>query len=133
LHVGHGLHRRPGLVLQTILITERRAIIMADQPETTETEQPKTTTHLRYDKMDTQFASQFILNASREEIIVNFSPGPLLDPQTNQQLLPINTRIAMTPQGAARLAQALANVLKNLQVQAQSTSAAGNPNPDSVN
>lgn len=104
---------------------------MADQPETTEAQQPKTTTHLRYEKMDTQFASQFILNASREEIIINFSPGPLPDPQTNQQLLPINTRIAMTPQGAARLAQALTNVLKNLQVQAQSTATAGGS--DSVN
>jgi hypothetical protein len=34
-------------------------------------------------------------------------------------MLPINTRIAMTPHGAARLAQTLSNALKNMQAAAQ--------------
>ena len=68
---------------------------------------------LRYDSMDTMFASQFIVNASREEIILNLSPGYIAEPGTNERLLPIQTRVAMTPQGAARLAQTLSNVLRN--------------------
>jgi hypothetical protein len=56
---------------------------------------------------------------------VNFSPGAIADPQTNQQMLPINTRIAMTPNGAARLVQTLTNVLKNLQAAAQTKTTEG--------
>jgi len=106
---------------------------MAKNPEATEPEQHKVSMHVRYEKMETQFASQFIVNATREEIIVNFSPGAIADPQTNQQLLPINTRIAMTPHGAARLAQTLSNALKNLQAAAQPKAATGEGHPESLN
>ena len=106
---------------------------MADESNTTEQEAHTTSMRLRYDNMDTQFASQFVVNSTREEIIVNFSPGPLPDPQTNQQLLPINSRIAMTPQGAARLAKTLNNELKNMQAAAQSRTAAEDAKPESLN
>jgi hypothetical protein len=39
----------------------------------------------------------------------------MADPGTDEQLLPIHTRIAMTPQGAARLANTLAGALKKMQ------------------
>ncbi len=74
---------------------------MAKKTAPPDNEQKKIAMHVRYENLETQFASQFIVNPTREEIIVNFSPGPIADPQTNQQLLPINTRIAMTPHGAA--------------------------------
>ena len=107
---------------------------MAKKSEVKDPEQQKTSMHVRYEKMETQFASQFIVNATREEIIVNFSPGAIADPQTNQQLLPINTRIAMTPHGAARLAQTLSNVLKNMQAAAQPKAATDEEsNPESLN
>ena len=96
---------------------------MAKKPEATAQEQQKVSMRVRYENMETQFASQFIVNSTREEIIVNFSPGPITDPQTNQQMLPINTRIAMTPYGAARLVQTLSNVLQNMQAAAQSNKA----------
>jgi hypothetical protein len=47
---------------------------------------------------------------------VNFSsPGYITDPRTNEQLLPLQTRVALTPTGAARLVQTLSAVLRNLQ------------------
>ena len=88
---------------------------MAKKTKAEDQAQAKVSMSVRYDSMETQFASQFIVNSTLEEIIVNFSPGAIADPQTNQQTLPINTRIAMTPQGAARLAQTLSNVLANMQ------------------
>jgi hypothetical protein len=106
---------------------------MAKKPESSEKEQQKVAMHVRYENMETQFASQFIVNSTREEIIVNFSPGAIADPQTNQQMLPINTRIAMTPHGAARLAQTLSNVLKNMQAAAQPNKAVEEGDPESLN
>ena len=88
---------------------------MGKKSEAAQQEKQKVSMHVRYDTMETQFASQFIVNSTREEIIVNFSPGAIADPQTGQQMLPVNTRIAMTPQGAARLAQTLSSALKNMQ------------------
>lgn len=86
--------------------------------ETQETEQPSEplNVRIRYDSMDTQFASQFIINASSEEIILNLSPGYITETGTNERLLPIQSRIAMTPQGAARLVQTLNKVLSDTYV-----------------
>ena len=83
------------------------------EAKSTETNMEQVNVRLRYDSMDTQFASQFIINASREEIIINLSPGYVAEPGTNERLLPIQNRIAMTPKGAARLAQTLNTVLRN--------------------
>jgi hypothetical protein len=105
---------------------------MTDIPEQSEQETQKVAMNLRYDKLDAQFASQFIVNSTREEIIVNFSPGPLVDPGSKQQLLPINLRVAMTPQGAARLAKTLTKVLRDMQA-ARSGSPAEGAASDSVN
>jgi LAS superfamily LD-carboxypeptidase LdcB len=106
---------------------------MAKKAESPAQEPQQVTMSMRYENTDTQFASQFIVNASREEIIVNFSPGAIADPKTNQQLLPINTRIAMTPHGAARLAQTLSNALKNMQAAAQPKGATDDDKSDSLN
>ena len=106
---------------------------MAKKSATSEKEQQKAAMHVRYENMQTHFASQFVINSTREEIIVNFSPGAISDPQTNQQMLPINTRIAMTPQGAARLVQTLSSVLKNLQTPAQPKKADKQGKPETLN
>ena len=106
---------------------------MADTNESTAPEKRTVSMQVRYENMETQFASQFIVNSSREEIIVNFSPGAITDPQTNQQMLPINSRIAMTPNGAARLVQTLTNVLKNLQAASQPKQGEDSAGTDSLN
>lgn len=77
------------------------------------TEQAKV--RVRYDTTEASFASQFVINATREELIVNFSSGYLADPQTKDRLLPIQTRIAMSPNGAARLVNTLTQALRNMQ------------------
>ena len=106
---------------------------MAKKTKPEDQEQAKVSMSVRYDSMETQFASQFIVNSTREEIIVNFSPGAIADPQTNQQMLPINTRIAMTPQGAARLAQTLSSVLTNMQKAANKNKPAETADTGSLN
>jgi hypothetical protein len=82
--------------------------------ETSETEtQPEAVNvRLRYDSTETQFASQFIVTASREELILNLSPGYITEPGGKERLLPIQSRIALTPQGAARLVATLSKVLR---------------------
>lgn len=67
---------------------------------------------IRYNETTAQFASQFIVNTTNEEIIINFSSGPLSDPNTGETLLPIHTRLALTKGGAKRLQAVLASVLK---------------------
>jgi hypothetical protein len=94
---------------------------MPDQAsETEQTAQPeqqaeKSKVRIQYTKTEVEFASQCVVNANQEEVILNFSPGYLADPQTNDRLLPIQTRIAMSPGGAARLVQTLTTALRNLQ------------------
>ena len=77
------------------------------------TEQAKV--RVRYDTTEASFASQFVINATREELIINFSSGYLADPQSKDRLLPIQTRIAMSPNGAARLVNTLTQALRNMQ------------------
>ena len=87
------------------------------------TEQAKV--RVRYDTTEASFASQFVINATREELIVNFSSGYLADPQSKDRLLPIQTRIAMSPNGAARLVNTLTQALRNMQQAKES----GNESP----
>ena len=83
------------------------------ETKATDTQPEPVNVRIRYDSMDTQFASQFIVNTSREELILNLSPGYIAEPGTNERILPIQTRIALTPQGAARLVKTLSTVLRN--------------------
>jgi hypothetical protein len=79
----------------------------------------KTETQLRvrYEQTQALYASQFVLNASEEEIIVNFSSGSLPDPQTGDTHLPIHSRIALSKEGARRLLNLLNQALSATQPQ----------------
>jgi hypothetical protein len=92
---------------------------MENETELLGQEEKKVKVNLRYNTTDTVFASQFLVNTTREELILNLSSGYMSDPGTDERLLPIHTRIALTPQGAARLANTLASALKNMQSAAQ--------------
>lgn len=72
---------------------------------------------VRYEQTQALYASQFILNASEEEIIVNFSSGSLPDPQTGETHLPIHSRIALSKEGARRLLNLLNQALSATQPQ----------------
>jgi hypothetical protein len=66
---------------------------------------------VRYNETSALFASQFIVNTSAEDVIINFSSGPLTDPGGGDTMLPVHTRIAMTREGARRLHAVLTNIL----------------------
>ena len=88
---------------------------MADE---TKTQQIK----VRYTDTSALYASQFIVNTSGEDLIINFSSGPITDPASNETILPVHTRMALTTNGARRLYEVLGNILNK-----QTTSAANIP------
>lgn len=67
---------------------------------------------VRYNETTAQYASQFIVNTTKEDVILNISSGPITDPQTGETLLPIHTRLAMTRGGAQRLHAVLGTILE---------------------
>ena len=71
----------------------------------------QTTVRVTYQETSALFASQFIVNATGEDLTVGFSSGPLTDPASGETVLPVHTRLAMTREGAARLRDILARVL----------------------
>ncbi len=68
--------------------------------------------NVRYEQTSALYASQFVLNATGDEIIINFSSGSLPDPTTGEVLLPIHSRIAISPQGARTLIDLLNQALQ---------------------
>jgi len=86
------------------------------QPQPAQTSQGgSVSVRVRYETTEVSFASQFIVNASAEEIVVGLSPGFVADPNSKQNLLPIHRRVAMTPGGAKRLINALSSALKGME------------------
>ena len=65
---------------------------------------------VRYNETSALYASQFIVNTSGEDLIINFSSGPITDPAGGESILPVHTRMAMTINGA-RLHAVLGNIL----------------------
>ena len=66
---------------------------------------------VRYAETSALFASQFIINTTNEDVTINFSSGPLVDPAGRETILPVHTRIAMTQQAAKRLHTVLGSIL----------------------
>ncbi|HSI83410.1 MAG: DUF3467 domain-containing protein [Candidatus Methylacidiphilales bacterium] len=62
---------------------------------------------VKYDDLSAKYASQVIINASAEEVFLDFSSGVLRDPNSSEGVLSVHTRIAMTPAAARRFLQAL--------------------------
>ncbi len=84
---------------------------------------------VRYETTEVKYGSQFVVNANNEDITVNCSAGYINDPNTNENLLPIHTRIVLTPSGAKRLIETLQQAVDNVggnhqSIDAQPTSTA---------
>lgn len=94
---------------------------MADDATTraTSAQGSQQTVQVRYEQTDAKYASQFVVNATTEEIIVNFSAGYISDPNSQQTILPVHGRIAMSPAGAARLISTLTQALNNIKTSKQ--------------
>lgn len=81
------------------------------------------TVRVRYEGTDVVYASQFVVNANQEDITVNCSAGYITDPNTGENLLPIHSRVVVTPIGAKRLIDTLTQALENLNASRPSTTA----------
>ena len=86
--------------------------------------QAKQQIKVRYTETSSLYASQFILNSSEEDITINFSSGPLVDPGSGETILPIHTRISLTRDGARRLMGVLNKVLSEQNEQQKMSDAA---------
>lgn len=82
---------------------------------------------LQYEEMTAKFASQFVVNMGEEELILNFSSGIISDSNSSQGLLPIHTRIALSPLGARKLHSVLSQVLNQRAAKAPEQAAAKLP------
>ena len=60
--------------------------------------------NIHFEETTALYASQFVISATGEEVIINFSSGSQSDAKTGENYLPVHTRIAMTSTGARRLA-----------------------------
>ncbi|PID75134.1 MAG: hypothetical protein CSB23_05345 [Deltaproteobacteria bacterium] len=80
--------------------------------EEKETQQNQQQVQVRYNETSAQFASQFLINTTAEDLTINFSSGALVDPNSGGAILPIHSRIAMTTPAAKRLLKALNSALQ---------------------
>jgi len=70
---------------------------------------------VRYDNLKASYANHVLVNTGPEEVYLDFSSGIVAD-RPGTSVLPIHTRIAMTPSGIVRLAQVLAQTCQNFQM-----------------
>tara|TARA_R110002096_G_scaffold26518_10_gene81788 strand:+ start:12603 stop:12983 length:381 start_codon:yes stop_codon:yes gene_type:complete len=64
-----------------------------------------------YEKTSALFANRFIANAGGGQIILDFSTGLISDHGSGSHILPIQERVAMTPQTAQNLITTLHQIL----------------------
>ncbi len=70
---------------------------------------------VRYEDFTARYANHVLVNVGQEEVYLDFTSGVVPD-RPGLSLLPIHTRITMTPAGVVRLAQLLAQTAQNFQV-----------------
>ncbi|MES2571681.1 MAG: DUF3467 domain-containing protein [Verrucomicrobiota bacterium] len=76
---------------------------------------PSHSIQVRYEDFTARFANHVLVNVGAEEVYLDFTSGIVPD-RPGTSLMPIHTRIAMTPSGVVRLAQLLAQTVQNFQV-----------------
>ncbi|MEY5011301.1 MAG: hypothetical protein RLZZ253_2440 [Verrucomicrobiota bacterium] len=77
--------------------------------------QPQHAIQIRYEDFTARFANHALVSVGNEEVYLDFTSGIIPD-RPGQSVMPIHTRIAMTPSGVVRLAQLLAQTVQNFQV-----------------
>jgi hypothetical protein len=71
---------------------------------------------IKYEDMTARYANHVLLNTGQEELYLDFSSGIVIDRAVGVSVMPIHTRIAMTPSGVVRLWQLLGQAVQNFQV-----------------
>ncbi len=87
---------------------------MANSDPPTLPQQPHTI-QVKYDDLTARYANHVLVNVGAEEVYLDFTSGVVAD-RPGSSVMPIHTRIAMTPSGVVRLAQLLAKTVQNFQV-----------------
>lgn len=80
---------------------------MSDKPDSKQLK-------VKYDETKASYASQALVQATAEEVFLDFSSGVMQDPAAGS-VMPIHTRIAMSYGAAARLLNALGQTLQKQQ------------------
>lgn len=70
---------------------------------------------LKYDDLTARYANHALVSVGNEEVYLDFTSGIVSD-RPGVQVMPIHTRIAMTPSGVVRLAQLLSQTVQRFQV-----------------
>ena len=78
-------------------------------------QQPPINLQLRYDDHTARYANHALVSVGNEEVYLDFTSGIVAD-RPGVSVMPIHTRIAMTPSGVVRLAQLLAQTVQRFQV-----------------
>ena len=71
---------------------------------------------VKYEDMTARYANHVLLNTGQEELYLDFTSGIVIDRAAGVSVMPIHTRIAMTPSGVVRLWQLLGQAVQNFQV-----------------
>jgi hypothetical protein len=77
--------------------------------------QPQQVLQVRYDDLKAAYANHVLVSVGTEEVYLDFTSGIVAD-RPGVSVLPIHTRIAMTPSGIVRMAQLLSQTCQNFQV-----------------
>ena len=84
-------------------------------PMSNETPAPQQSLQLKYENFTARYANHALVSVGAEEVYLDFTSGIVAD-RPGVSVMPIHTRIAMTPSGVVRLAQLLAQTTQNFQV-----------------
>lgn len=91
---------------------------------------PQTVTiQVKYEDMTARYASQVLINATGEECYLDFSSGTISDKASGNSVMPIHTRIVMSPGGARRLHQFLGQALQNQEARREQARPASQAKP----
>jgi Protein of unknown function (DUF3467) len=93
------------------------------QGTTANTPQPRKL-RIKYEETTAKYANQTILSGSNDEVFLDFSSGPVPDAASGESIVPVHTRIAMSPSGARRLIAALQQTLKRIEASGAQASGA---------
>ncbi len=70
---------------------------------------------VRYDDLTARYSNHALVSVGNEEVYLDFTSGIVAD-RPGVSVMPIHTRIAMTPSGVVRLTQLLAQTVQRFQV-----------------
>ena len=88
---------------------------MSKEQSTPAPQQQNLTIQVKYDDFTARYANHALVNVGQEEVYLDFTSGIVPD-RPGTSLMPIHTRIVMTPSGLVRLTQLLNQTVQNFQV-----------------